>query len=209
MRNRSCGGVLLLALLAVGHPMRAQAQEDARPLDEPEPAEQAGIEIETADDAVEVAGADVIDPEAQETAMARALFLDGVEHARSGRFHRAADFFRRAQAMRPTPAVAYNLASALIRIGRLVEGSEVLHWVIRHPGTTSEMLAAAEVTIAQIRPRLARVRLATACRRAARRQPAETSRSSSVGSTRARSRIEPGLRTRARTEARASCAGDC
>jgi hypothetical protein len=92
--------------------------------------------------------------------MARALFLDGVAQARAGSFHRAADFFRRAHELRPAPPVAYNLASALVQIGRLVEGTEVLHWVARHPDATPEMRAAAELTIAQVAPRLARIHVA-------------------------------------------------
>lgn len=102
----------------------------------------------------------VLDAEAQQAAMARALFLDGVAQAREGSFHRAADFFRRAHELRPAPPVAYNLASALVQIGRLVEGTEVLHWVARHPDATPEMRAAAELTIAQVAPRLARIRVA-------------------------------------------------
>ena len=102
----------------------------------------------------------LLDTEAQQAAMARALFVDGVEEAREGSFHRAADFFRRAHELRPAPPVAYNLASALVQIGRLVEATEILHWVARHPATTPEMQAAAQLTIAQVAPRLARIRVA-------------------------------------------------
>jgi len=102
----------------------------------------------------------VLDAEAQEAAMARALFVDGVAQARQGSFHRAADFFRRAHELRPAPPVAYNLASALVQIGRLVEGTEILHWVARHRRTTPEMRAAARLTIRRIAPRLARIRVA-------------------------------------------------
>lgn len=140
MKTRTHTTMVVLCALMWSVPLEGRAQEEV-----------AESELEGA--------ADSIDPEAQETAMARALFLDGVAHARAGSFHRAADYFRRAHAMRPTPAVAYNLASALVQIGRLVEASEALQWVLRHPGTTAEMLAAAEETIAQIRPRLARIRV--------------------------------------------------
>lgn len=130
------------------------------------PIEGQAQEVEREREAPQAAGAEAsgetiraIDPDVRRTAMARALFADGVEQAREGRFERAADFFRRAHALRPAPAVAYNLASALVQTGRLVEASEVLQWVLRQRETSPEMRAAARVTIARIAPRLARIRV--------------------------------------------------
>lgn len=97
--------------------------------------------------------------EAERSAMARALFERGVERARAGDLERAADLFRRAHALRPGSGIAYNLASALARLGRLVEASEQLQWVIRADETTPEMRASAETTIAQLAPRLSHLRI--------------------------------------------------
>lgn len=100
-----------------------------------------------------------LDARADRAAMARALFERGVEHARREEFERAADLFIRAQSLRPAPGIAYNLASALARLGRLVEASEQLQWVVRQDDTTPEMRASAETTIAQLVPRLAHLRV--------------------------------------------------
>lgn len=127
----------------------------AAPYGTDQQAEQVEPEVEHEDEEA----APPLDPETRRTAMARALFLDGVTQARGGSFARAADFFRRAHALRPAPPIAYNLASALLQIGRLIEASEALQEVIRHAETAPEMRAAAQVTVARIAARLAHVRI--------------------------------------------------
>jgi hypothetical protein len=94
-----------------------------------------------------------------QTAAARALFLEGVALAHAGQYGDAADRFRRAQVLHPAPAVAFNLASALIREGRLVEASEVLESVVRDPASTSELALAARRQRDGLGPRLARLTL--------------------------------------------------
>lgn len=132
--------VILVALSVMCVPLGARAQETSRRSSE------LRVALEN-------------DLDARRRAMARALFVDGVAQARAGNFERAADYFRRAHELRPAPGVAYNFASALVRLGRLVEASELLHWVMRHDGTTPEMRAAAGVTVAQIDARVARLRV--------------------------------------------------
>ncbi len=146
-RNRSC--VLLVAALGW-----VAAGESARAQDAP-------VDVEEAVDAIfaEDSALPPTDPAAERAAMARALFREGLAHAREGRYERAADLFQRAQALRPAPGIAYNLASAFARLGRLVEASELLQWVIRHPETSDGMRAAAQTSIDAIRPRLAIVHL--------------------------------------------------
>lgn len=89
--------------------------------------------------------------------MARALFTEGVEHARNERYAEAVDQFTRAQAIYPAPAIAFNLASALVRLGRLVEASEHLRWVLRREDTAAEMRDASQVMLDELTPRLGRV----------------------------------------------------
>jgi hypothetical protein len=59
-------------------------------------------------------------------ASARALFEDGVKLAEQADWVRAEDRFRRALSLRASPVIAYNLASALIERGKLVEARELL-----------------------------------------------------------------------------------
>ncbi len=99
------------------------------------------------------------DPE--RSALARSLFQEGVELARTERFEEAADRFRRAYEIRQAPAIAFNLASALARLGRVVESSEVLQQVLRAPDVTADLRAAAELQLSELAPRLARVTVRT------------------------------------------------
>jgi len=67
----------------------------------------------------------------EQTAAARALFEEGVSLSDHGDWAQASDRFRRAYALRPSPAVAFNLATALEHTGGLVEASELLRRVRR------------------------------------------------------------------------------
>lgn len=147
--TRTDRGTLLLCAL-----LFAAAEGEARAQDATDEAN-----VEDTVDAIFAPDAELppADPAAERSAMARALFADGLTAARESRFVEAANFFERAQALRPAPGIAYNLASALAQVGRLVSASELLQWVIRHPETTGEMRLAAEATIGQITPRLATV----------------------------------------------------
>ena len=74
--------------------------------------------------------------ELEQSAAARALFQEGLAFAQEEKFEEAADRFRRAHALRPTPTISYNLAAALSRTGNVVESSELLRHVLRNPDTT-------------------------------------------------------------------------
>jgi len=99
---------------------------------------------------------------AQRTAAARLLFAEGVELVAGEQWEEAADHFRRSLALRPSPVVAYNLASALVRLTRLVEASELLRSVARNEEAPVQARRAAEQLLEQVEPRLGRltVRLA-------------------------------------------------
>ena len=73
------------------------------------------------------------------TAAARALFHEGVELADRTRWAEAADRFDRAYQLRPEPIVAFNLATALRRSGRLVRANEVALTLLRADDTPPEM----------------------------------------------------------------------
>jgi hypothetical protein len=94
-----------------------------------------------------------------QSAAARALFQEGVALAHSGDYAGAADRFRRAQQLRPAPSVAFNLASALVRQGSLVEASEILEGVLRDPASSPELLTSARRARDELVPRIARLTL--------------------------------------------------
>ncbi|AKF07743.1 hypothetical protein DB32_004892 [Sandaracinus amylolyticus] len=97
------------------------------------------------------------DEDPERMAMARSLFQEGVELARRESYEEATDRFRRAYAIRPAPAIAFNLASALVHRGLLVEGSEALQRVLRDPTTPAELRSSAEAQHADIARRLGRL----------------------------------------------------
>jgi hypothetical protein len=64
-------------------------------------------------------------------ASARALFEDGVALADKGQWLDAADRFRRALVLRDSQVIRFNLATALIETGKLIEATELLRQVDR------------------------------------------------------------------------------
>ena len=94
----------------------------------------------------------VTDPEAQRTAIARAFFEEGIALGDHGRWADAADRFRRADAVRSSPPIRFNLAQSLGRLGRIVAAIEILR------GVEADALAAVDVqaSAAQLRARLER-----------------------------------------------------
>jgi hypothetical protein len=90
-------------------------------------------------------------------ATARALFQEGVALARQGEYRDAIDHFRRSHALHPATPVAFNLASALVHAGELVEASEILAQLLRDPTITSVLRTAADRLRVEIAPRLARL----------------------------------------------------
>ena len=101
--------------------------------------------------------ADANRPDAQSTAAARALFEEGVAYSDANRWEEAADRFRRSLALRPSPVVAYNLASALVHLGELVEASELLQGVARDEAAPEPARAAAASLLEEVQPRLGRL----------------------------------------------------
>jgi predicted transcriptional regulator len=95
--------------------------------------------------------------EIERQAAARALFEEGLRHADAGRWGEAADRFERAYALRPTPEIAYNWATALGRLGRLVRASELLRQVERDPQAPAGVRRAAGARLAKLRPRIGRL----------------------------------------------------
>ncbi|MBX3249786.1 MAG: tetratricopeptide repeat protein [Myxococcales bacterium] len=104
-----------------------------------------------------VAGASAQDADA--TAAARALFEEGVRFADRGDHDAAADRFDRALRLRWAPPIAYNLADALARLGRIVEASEHLHRVARSAEAPEPVKEAARARLDELTPRIARLRV--------------------------------------------------
>lgn len=91
------------------------------------------------------------------TAVARALFQEGLELLDTEQWEEAADRFQRALALRPSPQIAYNLTTALIPLGHLVRASELLRQVTRDPTVSAEVRQAAETRRQEVIARLARL----------------------------------------------------
>jgi hypothetical protein len=103
------------------------------------------------------ASAQETDPEAEDTARARTLFSEGVALAAEEEFADAADRFRAAYAIHPTPAIAYNLAAALVKLDLLLEASELVRSVTNDPESSPQVRQLAEALRPQIDERMARL----------------------------------------------------
>ncbi len=93
--------------------------------------------------------------DAQDTAMARGLFEEGVGLADAGDWAGAEDRFARAHALRPSSGIAFNWASALLELGRVVEASEQLRSVLRDPEAPEDMRSEAQTKLDQASARMA------------------------------------------------------
>src|SRR5262249_4633550 len=94
-------------------------------------------------------------------ASARALFSEGVKLADRGNWSEAADRFRRALALRDSPVIAYNLASALKELDQLVAASELLQRIAGNSEVDAALRKSANATLAEITPRIARITVHT------------------------------------------------
>ncbi len=95
---------------------------------------------------------------AEEQALARELFEEGVQLAQERRWDEAVDAFSRSYALAERAPTLFNLASTLMRAGRLVEARERYRRFAH--GTDDEALREeAERAVAEIEPRLGRIRL--------------------------------------------------
>lgn len=102
------------------------------------------------------AGEDAGD-EVQRTALARSLFREGVELSDGERWAEAADRFRRSLALRDSPIVAFNLGTASMHTGRLVEAVELFRRASRDEDAPERLRAAARQHLGELEPRLARL----------------------------------------------------
>lgn len=94
---------------------------------------------------------------ARDAAAARALFAEGVACADQQAWDCAADRFGRAHALRPSPVIAYNYGHALVELGRLTEGAEMLRQAAREG--SAQVRADAQRIVAELEPRLGRLTL--------------------------------------------------
>jgi hypothetical protein len=94
--------------------------------------------------------------------LARALFDEGVTHAEHGDWSAAADRFERAYAIKSSPGVAYNWASALAALGQLVHATELLDRALRDESADEALRAECEALRSSLAPRLAHLRVTMA-----------------------------------------------
>lgn len=93
----------------------------------------------------------------RDAATARALFEEGLAHVRDEKWELAADRFRRVVAIRPSHVAAYNLASALSRLGSVVESREILHELLDDATVPEETRGASRELLAEVEPRIASI----------------------------------------------------
>jgi len=89
-----------------------------------------------------------------ERALARSLFHQGLECLDAEDLPCAAERFTRSHELRPSAVVAYNLASVLAKLGRVVHAAELLRW-IRRSNANDEVKQAAAALLPQITPQIA------------------------------------------------------
>jgi hypothetical protein len=99
--------------------------------------------------------AEPVDP--ARSASARALFDEGVAHVDRDAWGPAAEAFRRALSLRDSQVIRYNLASALVELGKLVEASELLHVVQADAQADAALKQQAADKLAEVKPRIARI----------------------------------------------------
>jgi len=106
-----------------------------------------------------VFGIDVAVAQTREVALARQLFDEGVGLVDQGEWEQAADRFQRSLDLRPSPIVAYNLGSALVELGRLVEASEAYRITILDETSSEQVSRAARTALQEMEPRIGRLTL--------------------------------------------------
>jgi hypothetical protein len=85
---------------------------------------------------------------------ARKLFAEGLKFVELEDWAQAEDRFRRVLALRSSHVVAYNLASALVHLGRIVESSELLRAIVRDATAEATTREAATQLLSEIEPRI-------------------------------------------------------
>ncbi|MGB0680764.1 MAG: hypothetical protein ACPGUV_14015 [Polyangiales bacterium] len=94
----------------------------------------------------------------QDRARARALFAEGLSFADTGRWASAADRFERALALIPTAEIRYNLATALSKLGRQLEATELLAEVLASDADAAVKTAAQNMRD-KLLPKLGKLRI--------------------------------------------------
>jgi hypothetical protein len=90
-------------------------------------------------------------------ASARSLFEEGVKFAEQSQWENAVDRFRRALSLRNSSVITYNLATALIERGKLVEASELLRKVEQDEKVDASMKQSAQKQRAALADRIGRI----------------------------------------------------
>jgi hypothetical protein len=92
---------------------------------------------------------------------ARALFYEGVAHARNGQWEQALAAFQAAYGLAPEPSLLFNLASAQLRSGKLLASSANYRRFLASSARTGPASArrAAELQVARIEQRIPRLRI--------------------------------------------------
>lgn len=93
--------------------------------------------------------------EAQNSALARSLFDEGVTASDVGDWKAAVERFSRAYALRPTSGIAFNLANAEIEVGKIVRASEHLRAVIHDESAAKELRERARLRLEEVVARIA------------------------------------------------------
>jgi hypothetical protein len=106
----------------------------------------------------------VADPvlEEQEKEQARLLFSEGLQYVENEDWVQAEARFRGVLLLRASHVVAYNLASALSHLGRLMEAAELLRGIVRDASAEPSARSAAEQLLAETEQRIGTLTLRVA-----------------------------------------------
>ena len=85
---------------------------------------------------------------------ARQLFAEGLAFVEASDWVQAEERFRRVLALRSSHVVAYNLASALVNLGRPVEAAELLRSILRAADADAATRDAAQQLLLQTEPQI-------------------------------------------------------
>lgn len=109
--------------------------------------------------------------DAQETAAARVLAVDGVKLAQADQCGEAIDKLDRAQKLKHSAIVLAHLGQCQVKLGKWVEGSESLRKMLREPlpenpsPALEDAYRKAQVTLRELKPRIPSVRIMVAAPR--------------------------------------------
>jgi hypothetical protein len=141
----------------VGHVQLVSAQAPAPPVTGGAPRAQAELTPAAAsadadDKAADTAASAAADAAADAASLdqARDLFEQGLQQVEAGDWAGAEQSFRRVLAVKSSAVVSYNLASALARLGRLIESADLLRIVVRDPSVDVGTRDPAQQLLAEI-----------------------------------------------------------